>query len=165
MRLSDTIKYQCFIAFVHSRLIGLGSEDEEGHPVHSDPVKTKTLDDYNKELAATVGEICTIKKVNSKIDNRQSVIIANQYHDRYVELLKELDRNIPKDAEIIQSLLGVVLLDTYIKNVKEIPTIDSKKLAEVITTFKNESTVNRGLVGKMIRVAVVITAKYFKLKA
>lgn len=162
MRLSEKIKFETYIAFIHSRLIGLGG-DKNGpsEAVVEDKELVKKINSKCKYLAGQLSEISTIEKINYKIENSQSDLISKMYYDNYSILHDLLESRIKRGGEIIEGVLGLSMLMSLLEN-KKIIDIKLEELQEVMDIFKNHSEGNRALVSKMIRLSFYISSEYSK---
>lgn len=166
MNLAMNIKHECFCAFVHSRLVGVGAEDQEGTPVLKDEKSKSLVDTIGKNIKDIVENIGSIKKVNEKIENKKGAfIISRQYHYNYCKIMKIMSKKLAVGDDIIHPLLGISMLYCYLDfKDKKINGISKNDLEIIINEFKDKSEENRGLVSKMLRIGTVMTVEYFKKK-
>jgi len=161
MKLADKIKFECFCAFIHSRLTNAGTYDE-GVEVFNEEVIIKKIDSIGRNIISEIQKVGTIKSINNKIEKSQSGLIANMYHKNYTKLLDVLDKNIKKNEECVMPLIGLGMLMAYFekdKNENLLPNISLKELNEVYSFF-DSYLLDTKLKIKMMKTATTITEKY-----
>ena len=159
--IANRIKFECFSAFIHSRLTSVGTDDSA--IVLSNIEMTKAVSITN-ELALYFGKIATIEQVNNQIKNNKSVLISNQYYDNYTQLLNILDTHLKEGDEMIGDLIAVSMIMSFIdieKHSKKIK-IDSEKLNEVFDIFEKSIT-NKKLILKMMRIGTEVTESFWNI--
>ncbi len=163
MKLSDKIKFEVFIAFIHSRITGKASDPDgmNEKTIKSEHITTEIEEAFNL-LKNKLNKISNVDIVNHKIAHSPSKLISDMYYNNYMKLFKRMDDLIKKDDEIIESIIGLNMLYWYLENKNLIEDIDKGELNSILELFKNHSEENRGLVSKMIRVSYAINGEYFK---
>lgn len=161
MRLSEKIKFECFCAFIHSRLTSAGTY-AEGSEIFNEKDIVNKLDSIGSNVIKQIESISTIKLINHKIQNAQSGLIANMYHKNYSKLLDVMDKHIKKEDECIMPLIGIGMLMAYFENEKNenrIKNITLKELMELYNCF-DKYMEQKELKIKMMKTATQITEEY-----
>lgn len=163
MKLSEKIKLECFCAFIHSRMMGMDIEKDDGGEIIKDE---KTLDDLHKkkdQFASELAKIATLQSINQKIETSRSGLIAKMYSSNYTKLLKLIEKNIAIGQKYIPAFLGGCMLVTYFEKDKNEEKINIKldDLILVINHFETKSEENKKTVLNMMKAAHIITEKYW----
>lgn len=156
------IQSECLIAFIHSRLIGLGKPSDL-------PVK-KAFDEKNcSEKARYIGiyyenklsKIATFQKIQNKISPK-NYALSKIYYSSYKKLEHIFDKYAPTGTEVIEGLIGLNLLSLYAElwdyhNLN----IDFERLTSAMTLY--EQQVNDDIIFKnMAKLAENIYEDYTK---
>lgn len=96
------IKKECFEAFVHSRLSGLGVD------ALNDGQKMFKTNKQDNQMVQSINiakkPLLDIDYINNKIETHESVIIANQYHRWYTKLCDLMHLKI--ETKILSKIFG-----------------------------------------------------------
>ncbi len=167
MRLSDKIKFECFCAFVHSRLTSVGTVKDFGVPILPKD-ESKFVVNKGDKLIQELSNVATMSTINKKIGSGQSGMIANMYHNHYSRLLNFMDKKIKKDDEFLSALLGISMMMSYYENDKHEKLLQDKisvdELNEIFSAYERTSKSDKILVFKMMDIGSYITENYIKKK-
>lgn len=161
--LSLNIKRECFLAFIHSRLIGKGAEEEYGVPILNEEKLRKDFESFGDKLVKKIGSIATLDSIQKKIDATRSKVISDMYYKNYSNLSSLLEHKIKKGEDIVNSLIGLSLLSYLLEkdNNEKMVGINTQELTEFIAEFETKSEDNRNIVTEMQKVATFIGDKYW----
>jgi hypothetical protein len=163
MTLSEKIKFECFIAFIHSRLIGLGVDKETNYtPVLTEENEIDNIAKLGNVIINQLGQISTLARINEIIANQKSGIIGKMYQSNYEKLLKPAEDKVKKGDDVINSTIGIEMLNHYISYVKKYDTtITIEQVKEILDIYKTKCEDYRRVVFKMTNVANYITHNYW----
>lgn len=165
---ADKIKSECLIAFIHSRLIGLGNNGDVA-------IAPAFQDDKCGEKAVYVGryfqnkleKISTFQKIQNKLSGKQNFAISELYYKSYKLLEKTFDKYVPFGSEVIEGLIGLNLLALYLEFWNEHKLKDDfERLTDAISLYEKNAN-NDKLSTNMQKIASNIFkdyAKYAKIK-
>ena len=167
MRLADKIRFECFCAFVHSRLTSVGTVEDFGVPILSND-DSEVVESKGEKLIKELSSVATIDSVNKKIESGQSVMIANMYHDNYMKLFKLMDKKIKPNDEFLSALLGISMMMSYYENDKHEKLLQDKisvdELNSIFSAYEKTTKADKVLVFKMMDIGSYITENYIKKK-
>ncbi|WP_373073865.1 hypothetical protein [Sulfurimonas sp.] len=167
MRLADKIRFECFCAFVHSRLTSVGTAEDFGVPILNDD-DSQVVEGKGERLIKELSSVATMTTINKKIESGQSVMIANMYHNNYSRLLNLMDKKIKKDDEFLSALLGISMMMSYYENDKHEKLLQDKisvdELNSIFSAYEKTSKADKVLVFKMMNIGSYITENYIKKK-
>lgn len=165
MKLSDKIKFECFVAFIHSRFVGIGVFDEEQtESILDNDNDMSFLNEKGNPIIKYLAEIGTLEKINKKILDNKSALIANMYHNNYSKLLKLLENKVKDGDDVIMSVIGVGMLVAYMENGNYEKNIDiqMQDLIDIYNFYEQKSTKHLKMVRDMMKIAAYVVDNYWK---
>lgn len=156
------IKVECLVAFIHSRISGLAGKDQNGIEVFSNKSNQKKAVYVGDEIQSTLDLLCTVEIINEKI-SKSLPFVSSMYHYHYTKLLNLLDKEIPKDGELIEGLIGLHLLVMCIEN-KMVGDEEGGLLEyfkETIEMYENENYTSCEKVKETVKFMREVSSKVF----
>jgi hypothetical protein len=160
---AEEIKSSCLIAFIHSRIIGLGkSEDQEFVSVFKDDKLSEKAIYAGKYYQNKLEKIATFQKIQNILSKSRNRQLCEMYYKGYKSLEKIFDKHAPVGTDIVEGLIGLNLLSLYAEkwNYHKL-SIDFERLTSYMVLYESEST-NKAIFKKMAKLAENIYEDYIK---
>lgn len=111
------IKADCLIAFIHSRLIGLGMDKNESDIklAFQDKNISEKARYYGDYFEKKLAKICTFDKVQKHISNGNDFKVCDMYYQSYAKLTNIMDKYAPKGTLVIEGLIALNILSLYLE--------------------------------------------------
>lgn len=163
--LSRKIKLESFCAFIHSRFVGIGQFDEETDiAIFKSSDEVSFLNEKGNPIIKYLATIGTLETINKKINNSNSALLSNMYHDNYSKLLKLLEDKVKDGDEVIMSVIGIGMLISYMENDKYEKTIDIdlQDLIDIYNFYESKSDNHLKMVREMMKISAYVVDNYWK---
>lgn len=141
MNIKKQIQSECIIAFIHSRLKGLGKDsDIDIKPVfNSEKLSEKAIYAgayYRNKLE----KISSFEKVQNILSTSKNFKLADIYYKSYEKLGILLDKYAPTGSEVIEGLIGLNMLVMYLEYFNHHKlNIDFERINHHIALYANEA--------------------------
>lgn len=114
---TSKIKADCLIAFIHSRLIGLGmnKNDSEIKLAFDDKNISEKARYYGDYFEKKLSKICTFDKVQKNISTGNDFKVCDLYYQSYTKLTNIMDKYAPTGSLVIEGLIALNLLSLYLE--------------------------------------------------
>ena len=114
---TSKIKADCLIAFIHSRLIGLGmnKNEENIQLAFEDKNISEKARYYGNYFEKKLEKICTFDKVQNYISNGNDFKVCDMYFQSYTKLTNIMDKYAPKETLVIEGLIALNILSLYLE--------------------------------------------------
>lgn len=111
------IKADCLIAFIHSRLIGLGMNKNDGEIklAFEDKNISEKARYYGDYFEKKLEKICTFDKVQKNISTGNDFKVCDMYYQSYTKLTNIMDKYAPTGSLVIEGLIALNLLSLYLE--------------------------------------------------
>ena len=81
------VQVDCLMAFCHSRIAGVAGVNEKGTVIFNNDDVMNVAVESGKDLESILKEVASVEYINSKIENKNNIGLANMYHHHYNKLL------------------------------------------------------------------------------
>lgn len=159
MTLSKRIKYECFCAFIHTRLSESANANNGTVIINNEYLEI--LKSYETYLIQYFGNIKTFNNINNIIKSNKSVLLCNMYTLNYKYLLELYDKYLTKDEYIISSCIALAMIVDYLEY-NDI-NIDIDILYNSYDIYEKQHA-NKDLIVKMFKIGTKINTKYWSKK-
>ena len=154
------VQVDCLMAFCHSRIAGVAGANEKGTVIFNNDDVMNVTAESGKDLESILKEVASIEYINSKIENKNNIGLANMYHHHYNKLLNELDKSIPPNGQMIEGLIGLHLM--VLSSKLGIINSDNLEYFEyLIGLYENENYINNSHFLEVVKNMGVISKKIF----
>ena len=111
------IKADCLVAFIHSRLIGLGMDKNEGNIqlAFEDKNISEKARYYGNYFEKKLEKICTFDKVQKYISTGNDFKVCDIYFQSYTKLTNIMDKYAPTGSLVIEGFIALNLLSLYLE--------------------------------------------------
>ena len=163
MKIKEKIESECLIAFIHSRLIGLGkNKDTDVAPAFDTEKQSEKAVYIGKYYTSKLEKISSFEKVQKTLSTARNFIVADIYYKSYKKLENIFDKYAPTGSEVIEGLIGLNLLALYIESYnKHDLNIDILRIGKSIQ-FYEEQLSDEEIYKRMTKLAENIFEDYMK---
>lgn len=162
MNVKKRIEEECLIAFIHSRLTGLGKANnlDTTKAFEDDNLSEKAQYAGNK-YSKILEKVSSFDQIQKKLSQNRSFQVCEWYYISYKSLEKIFDKHCPIGSEVIEGQIGMNLLALYLEywSNPKIKT-DFEKLASAMTLY--EKATSKEVHRNMLTIATKVYKDYAK---
>lgn len=166
-KIQNNARLNCFIAFIDTRLKGIGVAEDNGKSVIKNNDLISQIELIGEDIIKYTSNICTLDKVNFIIQKSISFKISNLYHKNYNELLEIMEKYIKNDDNVIMPTVGLSMLNYCIENniipKCKISAIEISKIIDIMI-MKVPDKKDKELIIKMLDIGEKISMDYWESK-
>lgn len=163
-KIQNNARLNCFIAFIDTRLKGIGVAEDNGKSVIKNDDLISQIELIGEDIIKYTSNICTLDKVNFIIQKSISFKISNLYHKNYNELLEIMEKYIKNDDNVIMPTVGLSMLNYCIENdiipKCKISAIEISKIIDIMI-MKVPDKKDKELIIKMLDIGERISSEYW----
>ena len=164
-KIQNNARLNCFIAFIDTRLKGIGVAEDNGKSVIKNDDLISQIELIGEDIIKYTSNICTLDKVNFIIQKSISFKISNLYHKNYNELLEIMEKYIKNDDNVIMPTVGLSMLNYCIENdiipKCKISAIEISKIIDIMI-MKVPDKKDKELIIKMLDIGEKISSEYWR---
>ena len=166
-KIQNNARLNCFIAFIDTRLKGIGVAEDNGKSVIKNDDLISQIELIGEDIIKYTSSICTLDKVNFIIQKSISFKISNLYHKNYNELLEIMEKYIKNDDSVIMPTVGLSMLNYCIEKdiipKCKISAIEISKIIDIMI-MKVPDKKDKELIIKMLDIGEKISSEYWEIK-
>lgn len=162
MNVKKRIEEECLIAFIHSRLTGLGKANNvDTTKAFEDKRLSEKAQYAGNKYSKILEKVSSFDKIQKKLAQNRSFQVCEWYYISYKSLEKIFDKHCPIGSEVIEGQIGMNLLALYLEYWSN-PRIKIDYVKQSSATNLYEKATSKEVHRNMLTIATKVYTDYAK---